>query len=88
MQPTKNFHVPLSEELYSKLRKESERSQEPATEIARKAISSWLKEKEKEVLHQAILKYASQVAGSRDDLDEMLEVASIDILKQEEKINR
>ena len=35
---SRNFHVPLPEALYERLRMEAEQSAEPATEIARQAI--------------------------------------------------
>ncbi|MCB1083716.1 MAG: hypothetical protein KDK61_05360 [Simkania sp.] len=82
--PSKNFHVPLPQDLYLKLKKESERAQKPATEIARNAIDSWLKEREKEALHQAIFEYATENAGTPNDLDEELEASTVKFLKEEE----
>ncbi len=35
----RNFHVPMPEALYERLRKEAEQSGEPATEIAGRAIT-------------------------------------------------
>jgi hypothetical protein len=36
----RNFHVPLSEDLYSRLREEAGRSKQPATALARHAGTS------------------------------------------------
>lgn len=80
-----NFHVPLSKELYKKLRMEAERSKRPATELARYAIEAWLKERERECIREAIAQYAARQAGI-EDLDSDLETASVEfLLKDEEK---
>ena len=39
----KNFHVPLPEQTYTRLRAEAERTQAPATALAREAIEWWLR---------------------------------------------
>ena len=36
----KNFHLPLQEEIYSRLRSEAERAQVPDTELARAGIGA------------------------------------------------
>jgi len=74
----RNFHVPLPEALYERLRKEAEQSKEPATEIARHAIENYLEEKRRHVLHSAIRNYATRHAGTTVDLDEELEAASLE----------
>lgn len=50
----RNFHVPLPEALYDRLRKEAEQSEEPATEIAKYAIEEYLEKRRKDVLYSAI----------------------------------
>lgn len=76
----RNFHVPLSEALYERLRKEAEQSAEPATEIARQAIVEFLEKRRKDALYSAINDYARRHAGTRLDLDEELEAASLEHL--------
>ena len=80
----KNFHVPLPEDLYNKLRFEANHSKLPATELARQAIELWVKKKRKVALHNAIVDYANKNAGSEFDLDQELEAASIEHLNTEE----
>ena len=41
----KNFHLLLPEETYTQLRTEAERTQVPATALAREAIEFWLRER-------------------------------------------
>ena len=77
---TKNFHVPLPEPLYNRLKEEAVKCSIPATKLARQAIKFWLKEREKNNLHSAIKNYASQYGGSEFDLDEDLENTSIDYM--------
>ena len=76
----RNFHVPLPEDLYNKLREEARRSHEPATELARRAIELLLQERKKAALHDAIASYAAEYAGTATDLDEELESASVEHL--------
>ena len=79
-----NFHVPLPDELYTQLRDEALRSNQPATELVRYAIKSWLKAREKAVLNKALSEFVNEYAGTDLDLDEDLETLSIDcLLKQE-----
>ncbi len=81
----RNFHVPLSEDLYRRLREEADRSRQPATALARHAIDNWLKQERKAALHSAIATYAVRHAGTALDLDEDLEAASLEhLLTQEE----
>jgi hypothetical protein len=79
-QRLKNFHVPLPEDVYLRLRKEAARSSIPATELAREAIRAALKSRQRDALRDSISRYALQVAGTTDDLDEALESASVDDL--------
>ena len=78
----KNFHVPLPDDLYSRLRSEAKREKRPATELAREAIKDWIKQKEKRELHRAISEYAEKYAGTEFDLAEELEAASLESLSQ------
>jgi predicted DNA-binding protein len=79
-----NFHVPLPEVLYNRLRKEAEQSSEPSTEIARHAIEEYLEKRRKDALYSAIRDYARRHAGTAVDLDNDLEAASSEFLATEE----
>ena len=81
----RNFHVPLSEELYKQLRAEAERSQQSATALARYAIAWWLQQRQKAALDESIRAYAAQGAGTHADVDQALEAASVDHLLDEEE---
>ena len=74
-----NFHIPLPDELYGRLRVEAERSKQPATHLARQAIELWLRYRQKMAHHQAIAAYAAKHRGSPTDLDSELEAASLDL---------
>ena len=74
----KNIHVPLTQELYRKLRDEAKKEERPATEIARNAIQKWLEERERIALHESISDYAIKNAGTVYDYDEELSNASIE----------
>ena len=76
----KNFHLPLPEQVYAKLRVEADRNGVPATTLAREAIDFWLRNQEKEARHKAIATYATQMAGTDLDLDSALESAGIESL--------
>jgi len=76
----KNFHLPLPEGTYDELRAEAERAQLPATTVARAAIASWLRARKKTARRQAIREYAARMAGTRFDLDPLLEAAAIEEL--------
>jgi hypothetical protein len=74
----RNFHLPLPEPTYRRLRDAAERTNQPATALARYAIERWLREHRKSVVREAIARYAVETAGSREDLDEALEAASLE----------
>ena len=74
----KNFHVPLPEQTYDHLRAEAERTQVPATILAREAIDSWLRQQWRKARHEAIAAYAAYVAGTNLDLDPELEAAAVE----------
>ena len=76
----KNLHVPLPEPLYQELRAEADREQLPATDLARQAINTWLAERRRKVVYEAIQKYAKEMAGTSADLDPELEAAGIENL--------
>jgi predicted DNA-binding protein len=81
----RNFHVPLPDELYKRLREEAERSERPATVLARDAIEAWLRDREKAALHNAIADYAARHGGTAVDIDKELEEASLEHLVTEEE---
>jgi hypothetical protein len=76
----KNFHLPLPEQTYTQLRAEAERTQVPATSLAREAIDQWLRHQLQVARHAAISAYAAEMAGSNFDLDTDLESAGIEHL--------
>ena len=76
----KNFHLPLPEQTYSRLRAEAERAQVPATALAREAIDLWLRHQLRKARHHAIAAYAEEMAGTNLDLDPILESAGIEHL--------
>ncbi len=76
----KNFHLPLPERTYSQLRAEAERTQVPATNLARAAIDLWLRRQARRARHAAIAAYAAETAGTEHDLDPGLESAGIEHL--------
>ena len=75
-----NFYLPLPEGTYDELRAEAERAQLPATTVAGEAISSWLRVRKKAARPQAVIEYAARMAGTRFDLDAILEAAAIEEL--------
>ena len=77
--PKRNFHLPLSESTYRRLRAAARQAKQPATAIARYAIESWLRQERKAMLHEAIATYAAKMAGTRADLDPDLEIASLEL---------
>ncbi len=80
----KNFHVPLPENLYKQLRLEANKSNRPATELARNAIEEWLGEKRKNDIQNAIIDYAKNNAGTNHDIDKELENITIECINNNE----
>ncbi|MGD0498061.1 MAG: hypothetical protein ABSC23_06460 [Bryobacteraceae bacterium] len=76
----RNFHLPLPEQTYARLRAEAERTQAPATALAREAVEWWLRQRLKKARQDAIASYARETAGTRLDLDADLESAGIEHL--------
>jgi len=81
----RNFHVPMPQELYDRLKEEACRSKQPATVLARSAIEQLLEQRRKAMLHEAIASYAAKHAGTSSDLDEELEGASVEHLLSEDE---
>ena len=78
--PVKNFHLPLPDDVYRQLRAEAQRTQVPATTLAREAIDLWLRHQLRKARHDVIAAYAAETAGSDVDLDRELESAGIEHL--------
>jgi len=76
----KNFHLPLPEQTYIRLRAEAERTQVPATTLAREAVDGWLRQQSRKARQDAIMAYAAEMAGTHLDLDTDLESAGFEIL--------
>jgi len=81
-----NFHVPLPAGVYSRLRSEAERQHKPATQLVKQVVEYWLEEQEKLVLHEEIARYATEAAGTSDDLDEQIEDAGLEHLNNSENL--
>ena len=75
-----NFHVPLPEQTYNRLRAEAERAGVPATILAREAIDAWLQQRMRKAKHDAIAAYAAEMGGTHLDLDSGFESAGIEHL--------
>ena len=73
----RNFHLPLPEPTYRRLRDAAEQTRQPATMLARHAIETWLRQHRRSMVREEIARYAAEAAGTRDDLDESLEAASL-----------
>lgn len=86
--PTRNFHVPLSDELHQEIHNEAKRTGRPATVLVRDAVESWLREQRRAAVHEEIAAYAQRWAGSEVDLDEALEAASVDHLTKRRRAPR
>jgi hypothetical protein len=80
MDRMKNFHVPLPDDTYERLRAVAERARMPATSLARDAIDFWLRQQIRRQRHEAIAAFAAEAAGTALDLDSDLEAAGIDHL--------
>jgi len=50
----RNFHVPLPEPLYRRLRDAAARAHQPATVVARNAIEAWLRQQRRAFVREAI----------------------------------
>jgi hypothetical protein len=74
---TKNFHLPLPEELYDELRSCAREVGQPATRFAQELMRAGLDDWRRALRRREIAAYAQQVAGSSEDLDPELERAGI-----------
>ena len=83
--PMKNLHIPLPESVHRRLREEAERAGRPTTELAREAIDRWLAEIRKKRIREEIARYAEDCAGSRADIDPVLEKAGIEHLLRDKE---
>ena len=86
--PVRNFHLPLPEPLYRRLQEVAARANCPATAVARHAIDSWLRQQRRAAVRETIAAYAAAAAGSHEDLDPDLEVASLEALRPQPKARR
>lgn len=75
----KNFHLPLSEELYRLLHEEASRRACPATQLAREVLERHLKNAHAEWLDREVEAYALRAAGTSEDLDPALEQAGLEV---------
>ncbi len=79
-----NFHLPLPDALYKKLKEAAIRQGRPATQVVKQAVEYWLEEQERQAVHEEIAAYAAAVAGTDADLDSSLESAATDLLCRKE----
>ena len=84
----KNFHLPLPDQTYARLKTEAERMQVPATTLAREAVDGWLRQQFRKARNDAIAAYAAEMAGTHLDLDSDLESAAIEHLLKAGKATR
>jgi hypothetical protein len=77
---TKNFHLPLPEELHDELRLAAREVDQPATRFAQELMRAGLDDWRRARRRQQIAAYARQMAGSSEDLDPELERAGIQSL--------
>ena len=73
----RNFHLPLPEETFTRLKAEAKRKQVPATTVAREALDGWLRQQSRKARQDAIAAYAAEMAETHLDLDRALEGAAI-----------
>ncbi|MBK5290356.1 MAG: hypothetical protein JJE04_01510 [Acidobacteriia bacterium] len=84
----KNFHLPLPEQTYIRLRAEADRTRVPATTLAREAVDGWLRQQSRKARQDAIAAFAMEMAGTHLDLDTDLESAGIEHLVKGRKTSR
>jgi hypothetical protein len=82
---TKNFHLPMPEELYDELRSAAREVDQPATRFAQALMRAGLDDWRRTRRRLAVAAYARQVAGSTEDLDPELERAGIQALTKDPK---
>ena len=69
----------MPERVYEALQHEASLLRKPATVVAREAIETWLQERKRAVVREAIAAYAVQHAGSSVDHDPVLEGAALEV---------
>jgi predicted DNA-binding protein len=79
-----NFHLPLPEPVYQRLKTAAKKQHKPATQLAKQALEQWLDEQERLTVHEEIASYAAAMAGTTDDLDGTLEDAALEHLESTE----
>jgi hypothetical protein len=85
---SRNFHLPLPEDVHRELRAEATRAGKPATTLVREALDEWLHARRRAALHAEISTYAERWSGSELDLDPTLEAASVEQLAIKAKTPR
>ena len=83
-----NFHVPLSPDVYERLKIEAQYLQRPATELARVAIESELRKLEAQRIHDQIRAYAEAMGGSEEDIQPDWQAASYEVFSQENWVEK
>ena len=81
----RNFHLPLSAELYDELREQARRRGRPATVVAREALEEGLRARRATELHEEIAQYAREHAGTTADLDPALEQTGLESLARKRR---
>jgi len=78
---TRNFHLPLPEDLYDELRSAAREAAQPATRFAQQLMRAGLEDWRRARRRLEVAVYARQIAGSTEDLDPELEHAGIRTLR-------
>lgn len=78
----KNMHVPLPIELHAGLKEQAERRGAPATALVREAVEEWVERQKREQIAEELREYALEMAGTGADLDEDLEAAGVEALRE------
>ena len=78
----KNFHLPLSADLYAGLREAAARAGAPATDVAREAIQAWLNEDRRRQQRTELANFVEANAGSAWDSDPQWEAAGLETISK------
>jgi plasmid stability protein len=76
----RNFHVPLPESLYQKLRQEAILQGQPATALTRAALENYLQEQERKRIREEFATWIKANAGTELDLDPDLEAVGTETI--------
>lgn len=79
----KSIHIPIEENVLRDLKTSAQEEQITVSQIVNEAIENWLKKKKREKIQNQIKEYASQMAGTSQDLDEELEYNSTKFLLED-----